>query len=531
MNAPLLGPPKRHVPILVPAPREAIEGDYYGKRVVLDGPVWQLNDFVHPEYALDWASLGFTHRGLVEATADFFVERIQTSSASNVVNHFNALKRVKKLRSFQAWSAPLIAWNQPELNQTLFYEARDQAGFSRGELSHVQRWFGFCARRDGSGVNRTSASILESISIGGEPKGVAVLTLDPQGGPLDDAETTALLQALAAAYEKGTVPIAGLVAVWLCVLLGPNPRMLAMMRDEDFRRVDGRHPEISVPRIKGKDASGRTQFKVRKLDERFARMVEELIAANDAARTGSEWEKDGYAAALFPRREPNPHLAGRPQQAWAMHRTPQEISLLVARTVRSLDVRSPRTGQTLKASPRRFRYTFATRLLREGASPQVVGELLDHKDLQTIRAYLNLRGELVEKLDAAMAMELAPMAQAFLGTLVGSEGEAVRGGTRASRIFGSDPSTADGLGTCGSFSFCGLAAPRACYTCARFQPWLDGPHVRVLDELLRQREERRARGLDGRLITMTDNTILAVADVIHRCENAKLERATSAGEA
>ncbi|ACS43104.1 Hypothetical protein MexAM1_META2p0192 (plasmid) [Methylorubrum extorquens AM1] len=32
-------------------------------------------------------------------------------------------------------------------------------------------------------------------------------------------------------------------------MLGPNPRMLSMMREEDFRRVDGRHPELCVPRI------------------------------------------------------------------------------------------------------------------------------------------------------------------------------------------------------------------------------------------------------------------------------------------
>lgn len=530
MNAPVASPPLHLKPIVVPAPREAIVGDYYGETVHLDGPVWQLNDFINPDLLLDWASLGFTHQGLVEATADFFVERIQSSSASNVVNHFRALMRLRKLRSFQSWLHPVIAWNQRDLMQTFFYEARDEARFSRGELSHIQRWFGFCARREGSGVNRTSGSIVDAITIGGDSKAVAVLTLDPKGGPLDDAETTALLQALAAAHEKGTVPIAGLVAVWLCVILGPNPRMLAMMREEDFRRVDGRHPEIAVPRIKGKDALGRTRFKVRKLDERFAKMIEELIAANRAARAGSGWEDEGYAAALFPRREPNPSLKDRPQHSWALHCTSKEVSHLVAKTVRSLDVHSPRTGETLQASPRRFRYTFATRLLREGASPQVVGELLDHKDLQTVRAYMNLRGDLVEKLDAAMAMELAPMAQAFLGTLVGSEAEAVRGDTRASRIFGAGVSSEGGLGTCGSFSFCGLAAPRACYTCVRFQPWIDGPHARILDELLEQREERRKRGLDGRLITMTDNTILAVADVVQRCEDARRARATATEE-
>lgn len=119
-----------------------------------------------------------------------------------------------------------------------------------------------------------------------------MLTRDRRGGPLDDAETTALLQALAAAREAGTVPIQGLAAVWLCVVLGPNPRMLSMMREEDFRRIDGRHPELSVPRIKGEDALGRTRFKTRKLDEPSATLVEALIAANAAERVARPWDDD-----------------------------------------------------------------------------------------------------------------------------------------------------------------------------------------------------------------------------------------------
>jgi hypothetical protein len=113
------------------------------------------------------------------------------------------------------------------------------------------------------------------------------------------------------------------------------------------------------------------------------------------------------------------------------------------------------------------------------------------------------------------------MAQAFMGVLVAGEAQAVRGGTRASRIFGPRQARDEALGTCGSHSFCGLAAPRACYTCCLFQPWVDGPHAAILDTLLAQREERRSRGLDGRLITMGDNTILAVADVVQRCADAK----------
>lgn len=522
MNVPFQGPPGIDHPILVPHPREAVF-DSYDERVPLDGPVWHLNDPGH-NFRLDWTALEFTHRGMVEATADYLVDLITSSSASHVQNAFRALKRLKTLGAFRRWSHPTIRLgNRPDLLQTFFYEAREAAKLSVGELHHLQHWFGFLSKREGSGVNPTSASIVNAITVGGNPKGVAVLTRDPTGGPLDDAETTALLQALRAAQETNSVPIDRLALVWLCVILGPNPRMISLMRDEDFEDENG-HAQIAVPRIKGKDRLVRTKFKIRKLDAHSAGIMKRLVATNRAARQAVPWEDEAFGHALFHRTTPDPAKVGRPRHAYAMHRTPKDIGWLITRTVLALKVVSPRTGKVLRAGPRRFRYTFATRLLREGASKRVVAELLDHRDEQTVRAYVNLRGDVVEKLDAATARELAPMAQAFLGTLVGSEAEALRGGTRASRIFGSSTAPESGVGTCGSFAFCGLAAPTACYTCVRFQPWLDGPHERILDTLLKGREERRARRLDGRMITMLDNTILAVADVVMRCEEVKRAR-------
>ncbi|WP_245265538.1 hypothetical protein [Methylorubrum extorquens] len=124
--------------------------DYYGQEVHLDGPAWQRNDFAHPEFRLDWTTLEFTHRGMIEATADFFVDLLSTS-ASNVANHFNAFRRLKTLRAFRLWSHSVILLNGNDLNQSFFYEARDVAKFSRGELSHLQRWYRFCAKREGLG--------------------------------------------------------------------------------------------------------------------------------------------------------------------------------------------------------------------------------------------------------------------------------------------------------------------------------------------------------------------------------------------
>jgi hypothetical protein len=72
------------------------------------------------------------------------------------------------------------------------------------------------------------------------------------------------------------------------------------------------------------------------------------------------------------------------------------------------------------------------------------------------------------------------------------------------------------MGTCGTESFCGLAAPIACYTCRSFRPWADGPHEAVLNFLLEKRKRIVGVG-DVRQAEINDRTILAVAEVVQLC--------------
>ena len=76
------------------------------------------------------------------------------------------------------------------------------------------------------------------------------------------------------------------------------------------------------------------------------------------------------------------------------------------------------------------------------------------------------------------------------------------------------------VGNCGQFGFCGLLAPVACYTCRSFEPWLDGPHERVLDFLIAERD-RLLLQTDKRVASINDRTILAVAEVVRKCTEIK----------
>lgn len=131
--------------------------------------------------------------------------------------------------------------------------------------------------------------------------------------------------------------------------------------------------------------------------------------------------------------------------------------------------------------------------------------------------YIETRPTMMERIDKAIALKMAPLAQAFAGTLAESNEPL----PRAVHL-----PTADALaplGGCGRADFCGLAAPLACYTCSCFHPWLDARHEELLDQLLRDREEL-ATTCDLRIAAVNDRTILAVADVVNRCRAAQSNR-------
>ncbi|KAG1535802.1 hypothetical protein G6F50_015215 [Rhizopus delemar] len=121
-------------------------------------------------------------------------------------------------------------------------------------------------------------------------------------------------------------------------------------------------------------------------------------------------------------------------------------------------------------------------------------------------------------------MEMAPLAQAFAGTLVEGLGENTSKRVIDLRI----DRSGSPMGDCGTHGFCGFNAPIACYTCTSFEAWMDGPHEAVLQHLLDQREKQR-RHSDKRSASINDRTIFAVAAVIEGCRQAKVRRCSLGG--
>ncbi|MDK2768395.1 MAG: site-specific integrase [Sphingomonas sp.] len=395
-----------------------------------------------------------------------------------------------------------------------------------GYLSAYIRWYLWCLDGGLSVFDADVGAELDRIEFRDVAKGVAVMRQDPSAGPLTRVEYEALQEALRG--DRATdLSLSDRVAVWLFIAFGTNPKNLIWLDESDLVSTslqDGTTVhELRIPRIKKRTAGPRDQFRTRKLIPEIAALLQELIVENRALASATNGTT---AARPLLRRDERAALIGTEFEDERFRMVPTDLRETLFRVVRVLDLRS-RDGSPLQLTPRRLRYTFATRLVAGGASPQEVADALDHTDTSHVMVYFNTRSDIVQRLDKALGLALAPIAQAFMGTVIGGKDQATRGADRASRIPHYSPTlkSLETVGYCGSFSLCGLFAPIACYTCKHFQAWIDGPHEAVFDELERQRDERLASGADPKMTQIHDRTMLAVAEVVIRCSQRETDAA------
>lgn len=370
------------------------------------------------------------------------------------------------------------------------------------------------------GVTTDAIKLLNELRIKGNAKGVAVLTMDPYNGPFSDIELEAIQSTLNVAYKQKSILDEDYLLAWLFMLLGQRPSQFALLKVCDVFAPtikDGSYIYIlRIPRVKQRKAA-RLEFKERIIIPQIGKPLYEHALKTKASFEGLL--KDPNQAPLFP-------LLTNENQPEGMeyHQTSTSLSRRLTSTLEGLEVFSERTGDHIHITPTRFRRTIGTRAAQEGNGELIIAELLDHTDTQNVGVYVQSTPEIIERIDRAVAMSLAPLAQAFAGKIISSESEATRGNDPSSRIF--DPridKSCHPMGSCGSHGFCGFMAPISCYTCSSFQAWADGPHEAVLNHLLAERE-RKALVTDKRIASINDRTILAVAEVVRQCQSAQSEQ-------
>ncbi|EAR9798922.1 site-specific integrase, partial [Salmonella enterica] len=160
---------------------------------------------------------------------------------------------------------------------------------------------------------------------------------------------------------------------------------------------------------------------------------------------------------------------------------------------------------------RRFRYSLGTRAAEEGYGEHMIAELLDHRSTKFVACYVKNTPKHAEKIDEIMSSSLANYAKAFKGELVVSD----NGGVKIKNH------TGENSGNCSSCVDCNAPVPISCYTCPYFKPWVDAPHKELYDYLLNERKRIADITGDLKVATALDRTIIAVNEVITKCEIQK----------
>lgn len=394
------------------------------------------------------------------------------------------------------------------------------------ELAGVRVFMETWAGQGYQGIPAETLAMMGKWVIKGNEKGYAVQSMCPDSGPLTDIEVNGVVSKVIEYYSDGQLGLRDSCYAMILAMTGRRPGQITSLKIKDLIEVDGKY-YINFPRGKQRHSEWRSTFK------RF-QIVEDLwLLLQSQAQAVKVLFKERVMQPipqplllelpLFPviskydgDEDLKPQLSGD-----FLHARSLEVAESLRKVKNVITIISERTGVPINLNPRRFRYTLGTNLAREGRGEYIIAEALDHSDTQNTSVYVKNIPEIVKHIDKAVALALAPLAQAFQGTLVTDETKARRGGDRSSRIC----SRKGNVGSCGSYGFCGALAPVACYTCCHFEPWLDGPHEFVLDQLISERDNVFASTGDLKIAAVNDRLILAVSDVVTRCNVLKRERA------
>lgn len=383
-----------------------------------------------------------------------------------------------------------------------------------GNLSgFIKKWhaLGLC------GVSKKAVQFLNEVRLQGNEKGTAVLTMDADKGPFTSIELEAIQSSLNEAYTAHHVNTADYLLMWLFILLGQRPMQYAYLKVcdviEERTQTASSTYVIKVPRVKQRGELPRASFKDRILIPQIGKLL--VSYAQSVAESFKDKLDDISQTPLFPRMtEESVHT----DNYLFYHRTSHAIRQRVKQVSSQIHVFSERTGKRLNITAVRFRRTVGTRAAEEGHGELIIAELLDHTDTQNVGVYVEATPDIVERIDKAIALRMAPLAQAFAGVLV-DQSQKDQCSSDKNIVAPQQTNHFEPVGQCGQHGFCGFMAPIACYTCTNFRAWQDGPHEAILNDLIAERE-RLLDTTDQRIASVNDRTILAVAQVVQMCKVA-----------
>lgn len=383
-----------------------------------------------------------------------------------------------------------------------------------------------------AGISDEVIELLDGWTIKGNVKGDVIKRLDPMKGPLSDIELQGFNEGAVRAFESGNISLTDMAMGLVISNTGRRPIQISHLRVKDILKGKNKRGDetylLNMPRAKQRATNFRKQFKQFAITEELwvilTAQADHVVRSIESSVGFEIQNLERLELPLFPDMLEvveivTPASIKNALKTDFLHIKSAKVTEVCKAIADSADLQSERTGEALNISSNRFRYTTGTRAAREGFGAMVIAELLDHSDNQNSSVYIENIPDHVESLDKAVGHQMARYAQAFAGILVDVESDATRGDDLNSRV----KANGEGIGTCGSYGFCGANVPIPCYTCMHFQPWLGGPHEAVYEDLIVERERLLSVTGDKRIAAVNDRSILAVANVIQSCSSRKEE--------
>lgn len=424
-------------------------------------------------------------------------------------------------------SLSMLLNDHPALTNILdpiqFISLKQKLGKNREwHISKLRTFFRFWYRSGLWGVSDEFISATNKLVFSGGAKGRAVKEKCPFAGPYTPVEMQGIVTGINNAFANQDLEITPYSATLLLAQMGVRRRQAVQLVFGDFINQNGKF-SVAMPRAKQRGADHRDAFTNFEISEDLytAIMLQKQYVVNQLSISHLGIESVSDFLPVFPRFDAfqDQQIRSENDITPGHHLTRNGFTELLHVTERVINVHSERTGMPLNLTSARFRRTVGTDLAREGHGVAIIATRLDHNDHQHAGVYTESSAEFATRIDMRIGKALAPMAQAFAGVIVKSEQSALRGSDPASRVRSQNGEAT--IGNCGEFGFCGAHAPVACYTCSRFQPWLDAPHEEILIELYEEREETLTITGDETIAGILDRQILAVEDVINRCAEIK----------
>jgi len=406
------------------------------------------------------------------------------------------------------------------------------------------------------GIDDEVADFLLEVNspVNNRPSGSRIRSDNPEEGWYTDQEYDDLVEAIWNDYELDIVVLQKTLALLLGAQYGRRPIQIAHLKVGDIREsgeacgVSGKR--IEFPSAKNRNTGGgfrSGKLEVHPLGDELWKLCQLQIKQSQSIwEEAFQSEITSKNVSKLPLFHMNTKHSSKKRVELAYKNSSQTDTIYASRYlhVSSHDICgvltrgsrgrrfgtrivSERTGKQLIENAYRFRFTRVRQLARLGVPRITLQYWMGHEDIKSLEAYYDDPAERARVLDETINPLLAPLAQAFQGTLINSEADAIRANDPSSRIR-LDGKKALSVGSCGEHGFCSASVPIPCYRCSKFQPWVYGPHTEVLERLLeRQRLENEAPliGQGRRLLipVQLKKEINAVRVVIESCEKRKIE--------